>query len=53
MVRCDNSGEDFKLEQVANGKDWEMGINFEYTSAGTPQRNHLAELGLTVIGARG
>ena len=52
LVRSNNDGDNFKLEQVANGKDWKMDINFGYTGAGTPHRNPLAELGFTVIGAR-
>ena len=41
-VRCKNAGDNSKLGQVANEKDWNMDINFEYTGAGNPQRNHLA-----------
>ena len=30
-----------------------MDINFDYTGAGTPQRNNLEELGFTMISERG
>ena len=29
FVRRDNSGDNFKLEQVKNGKHWKIDINFE------------------------
>ncbi len=39
IVRCDNRGENFKLERIANGETWKLGIQFEYTVKQTPQRN--------------
>ena len=39
---CNNYRDDFKLNQVENGKGWKIYINFECTGAGTPQRNYLA-----------
>ena len=53
FMRCYNAGDHFKLEQVGNGKYWKIDIKFEYTGAGTPQKNHLAELVLAIIGERG
>ena len=38
---------------LENWKDWKMDINFDYTGAGTPQRNNLEELGFTMISERG
>ena len=33
--------------------DWKLPIKFEFTGRDTPQRNHLAEVGLATIAARG
>jgi hypothetical protein len=49
QVRCDNAGENIKLEKRCASADWKLGINFEYTGKATPQRNHLAELAFTVL----
>jgi transposase InsO family protein len=40
-VRCDNAGKNIKLEEACK-KDG-LGIQFEYTSPGTPQRNGLVK----------
>ena len=53
FVRCDNAGENLKLESVARGKDWKLNLSFEYTGKETPQRNHLAEVGFSTLGGRG
>ena len=53
VIRCDNAGENRKLEEVANGQTYALGIQFEYTPPNTPQHNGKAERGLTVIAARG
>ena len=53
LVSYNNVGDNFKLEQVENGKYWKMDINFEYTGVETPQKNHLEELVSTMLGARG
>jgi len=41
------------LEKEANGHQWKLAIKFEYTGRSTPQRNHLAELGLAVLTKHG
>ena len=51
-VRCDNAGENLKLESAANGNRWKLNIAFEYTGAATPQRNNLVELGFATLWAR-
>ena len=51
-VRCDNAGENLKLEAAANGNRWKLNIAFEYTGAATPQRNNLVELGFATLWAR-
>lgn len=52
FVRCDNAGENIKLEKIANGKGWKLNLTFEYTGKETPQRNHLVELGFATISGR-
>jgi hypothetical protein len=52
IVRCDNGGENLKLEKVANGEKWKLGIEFEYTGKQTPQRNAVVERGFATIGGR-
>jgi hypothetical protein len=49
----DNTGENLKLQEVSDSKDWKLGIEFEYTARDTPQQNHLAELGFTILANRG
>ena len=53
FIRCDNGGENVKLESRAKRKDWKLNLEFEYTGRDTPQRNHMAEVGFTTIGGRG
>ena len=53
IVRCDNGGENLKLEERCNSVDWKLSVKFEYTGRATPQRNHLAELTIFHIGSRG
>eukprot|EP00957_Ditylum_brightwellii_P197981 15083134-Ditylum_brightwellii.AAC.1 len=53
FVRCDNAGENKSLEKRAKSSDWKFDITFEYTARDTPQQNHLAELGFSVLAARG
>ena len=53
LTRYENSGENLKLEKVANGKYQKTDINFEYTGAGTSSRNYLVELGFAMIVSRG
>jgi len=52
-IRCDNAGENKKLEERSDSADWKMGLRFEYTARDTPQQNHLAELGFAVLANRG
>jgi len=52
-VRCNNAGENKKLQERAGSKDWKLNIEFEYTARDTPQQNHLVELGFAVITNRG
>ena len=41
----DNAGENKKLQQTAEGKDFKMTMPFTYTARDTPHQNHLVELG--------
>ena len=52
-IRCDNAGENKSLQKRANGVDWKLNIEFEYTPRDTPQHNHLAELALASIANKG
>jgi hypothetical protein len=54
VVRCDNAGENTKLENRLASKDWKMGeIDFEYTARDTPQQNYLVEKGFDTLYNRG
>jgi hypothetical protein len=53
FVRLDNAGENKKLKSRAESVDWKFDTKFEFTVRVTPQQNHYAELGLTVIANRG
>ena len=48
-VRCDNAGENVKLDNRVKDSDWKMTMDFEYTPRNTPQYNHLAELKIHLI----
>ena len=48
IVRCDNGGENIKLEKVANGETWKLGIDFEYAGKQT-----VVERGFATLGGRG
>jgi hypothetical protein len=52
-IRLDNAGENVKLQKVSDSKDYKMNLQFEFTARNTPQQNHLAELGFTVLINRG
>lgn len=41
------------FEQRARSKDWQLGLQMEYTPRNTPQHNHLAELAFAAIGNKG
>ena len=51
-LRQDNAGENLKLAKRMGCADWKMKTKIEYTARGTPQQNHMAELGFTAIAAR-
>jgi hypothetical protein len=53
MVRCDNAGENKKVEERSMEAQWKLGIKFEYTARDTPQQNSLAEVGFTTIANQG
>jgi len=53
FLRQDNAGENKKLIERANSADWKLNLTPEYTGRGTPQRNHLAELGFSTIAKKG
>jgi hypothetical protein len=52
-IRCDNAGENKTLQKRANGVDWKLNIEFEFTPRDTPQHNHLAELRFASIANKG
>jgi hypothetical protein len=52
-IRLDNAGENKLLQQRADSKDWKLAIDFEFTSAMTPQQNHLAEIAFATLSNRG
>jgi hypothetical protein len=52
VIQLDNGSDNVKLEKRAGSKDWQLGIKYEYTARDTPQQNHLAEVGLTVVANR-
>ena len=53
IIRCDNAGENTKLEKRANGADWKLDVQFEYTARDTPQQNYLVEKSFDTLTARG
>ena len=42
-IRCDNAGENKAIQARGTEHIWQLGLTFEYTSAGTPQQNALVE----------
>ena len=53
-IRCDNAGENKKLEERLRSVDWKLGdIQFEYTASYTPQQNSRIEKGFETILNRG
>ena len=53
-IRCDNAGENKKLEERLKSVDWKLGdIKFEYTASYTPQQNSRVEKGFETIFNRG
>src|SRR5687767_10992465 len=49
FIRCDNGGENEKLEKMMESAEWKLGAKFEYTARDTPQQNYLAEIGFTNV----
>ena len=49
IIRCDNAGENMRLEKRLASAEWKMPLKFEYTARNTPQQNHLAELKIFLI----
>ena len=49
IVRCDNAGENKKLEQRLKIVTWKVEGDFEYTARSTPQKNSLVEVGISTI----
>ena len=47
FISCDNAGEHKKLEEKCNAEG--LGIIFEYTMTGTPQRNAFVERAIPMI----
>ncbi|MEM9078895.1 MAG: zinc finger CCHC domain-containing protein, partial [Bacteroidota bacterium] len=52
-IRMDNGGENKKLVQRLNSKDWKLYPKIEYTARDTPQHNHLVEVGFSTLYGRG
>ena len=52
-VRMDNAGENIALQTMTEAKEWQFGINFEYTARDTPQQNSLAEVGFASLASKG
>ena len=44
VVRCDNAGENVKLEETCNGKNWQLNVKFEYTARDTPHVPRVSRL---------
>jgi hypothetical protein len=51
-VRLDNAGENMVFAKMANNKQWNLRLVFEFTGAGTPQRNYLVEVGFSTLSGR-
>ena len=50
IIRCDNAGENKVLERESDKN--ELGISFEYTGPGTPQKNGVVERALVTAMGR-
>ena len=51
-IRCDNAGENKKLEEVSTGSKWQLPLTFEYTARATPQQNSLVEVKFHTLASR-
>ena len=53
VIRCDNAGENQKLQKRLKSADWKLSnIKFEYTGRHTPQQNYLVEKGFETLYSR-
>ena len=50
FIRCDNAGENKKLEEECKRRG--LGITFEYTAVGTPQQNGKVERRFATLGGK-
>jgi hypothetical protein len=53
FVCLNNAGENKTLESCAESADWKSDFQFEFTMRDTPQQNHYAELGFTILANKG
>jgi hypothetical protein len=49
FIRLDNAGENVAFSEMANSKEWNLKLTFEFMGACTPQRNYLVEVGFTTL----
>jgi hypothetical protein len=52
-IQCDDGGENQGLKNCLHSVNWKFPTKFEFTGRNTPQRSHLAEVGLATIAAKG
>ena len=52
-IKCDNAGENKKLEERMRSADYKLYLKWEYTSRNSPQFNHLAELKIHLLCNKG
>jgi len=52
-IRLDNAGENKKLKEVSNGKNWKLDLDYEFTARDTPQQNSPVEGGFATVANRG
>lgn len=53
IIRCDNGGENIKLQKRIQSAAWKQNITFEFTARNTPEQNSLVEKGFDTIYGRG
>ena len=53
LIQMDKTGENKLFKKRAMNKDWQLGIQMEYTPRDMTQHNHLAELAFVAIGNNG
>ena len=51
-LRMDNAGENLKLKERCENKDWKLPLIYEFTARNTPQQNALAEVSLHILAGR-